>query len=213
MNSGFPFEVHVQKEDFKFAASHFVAYEGYRERIHGHNYKVGVRLLGEKIQQDGYLLDFGDVKKAVRALCKSWNEHFICPMNSNVLQIQKFHYPPEENSDEEPNHLRLICEDGSMFTFPTSDCLLLPIVHATTEEMSVYIFCQILEALKKNNVNLQDRGIHVLEITVQEAVGQESVFRCGVGETNVLERFLPKGGVVRTCDDFKIDFCPCCRKK
>ena len=65
----------MQKEDFKFNASHFVAFKGYRERLHGHNYKVGVRLMGERIQHDGYLLDFGDVKKAVRKLCKSWNEY------------------------------------------------------------------------------------------------------------------------------------------
>lgn len=41
------FEVFVGKEDFKFSCSHFVAFDGYRERLHGHNYSVGVRLTGQ----------------------------------------------------------------------------------------------------------------------------------------------------------------------
>ena len=41
------FEVYVDKEDFKFHAAHFMAYDGYRERLHGHNYQVGVRMKGE----------------------------------------------------------------------------------------------------------------------------------------------------------------------
>ena len=189
-SGGLPFEVHVQKEDFKFAASHFVAFKGYRERIHGHNYRVGVRLLGERIQSDGYLLDFGDVKKAVRKLCKSWNEHFICPMNSDVLKIDEFSLGEEEGNV----HMRLICEDNSVFVFPKSDCLLLPITHATTEEMSVYIWVKVLEMLEDNSVYLSSRGIKTMEITVQEAVGQESVFRCDVDEEgDVLARYLPRG--------------------
>ena len=30
----------------QFNAAHFVAFEGYRERLHGHNYHVSVRLIG-----------------------------------------------------------------------------------------------------------------------------------------------------------------------
>ncbi|CAN0414175.1 unnamed protein product, partial [Laminaria digitata] len=41
------FEVFVGKEDFKFSSSHFVAFDGFRERLHGHNYTCTVRLKGE----------------------------------------------------------------------------------------------------------------------------------------------------------------------
>lgn len=195
-----PFEVHVQKEDFKFNASHFVAFRGYRERIHGHNYKVGVRLIGERIQHDGYLLDFGDVKKAVRKLCKSWNEYFICPLLSDVIRI-------EEVDLSGVPHMQLTCEDNSLFVFPKSDCLCLPISHATTEEMSVYIWWKVRDMLKDNDVDLSKRGIRTMEITVQEAVGQESVFRCDVGyEGDVLKRYIPIGGepglFVKACREF-----------
>lgn len=46
-----------------------------RERLHGHNYTMAVKLTGrDTVEADGYLMDFGDIKKAARALCKSLNE-------------------------------------------------------------------------------------------------------------------------------------------
>ena len=38
------YQVYIAKDDFSFNAAHFIAYDGFRERIHGHNYKVGVSL-------------------------------------------------------------------------------------------------------------------------------------------------------------------------
>ena len=35
------------KEKFKFNAAHFIAYKGFREMLHGHNYKVGVKIKRE----------------------------------------------------------------------------------------------------------------------------------------------------------------------
>ena len=46
-NSQDMFDVFVAKEDFKFSSSHFVAYDGFRERLHGHNYSCSIRLKGE----------------------------------------------------------------------------------------------------------------------------------------------------------------------
>ena len=40
------FEVVVDKDDLKFNCAHFVAYNGFRERLHGHNYNVVVKLVG-----------------------------------------------------------------------------------------------------------------------------------------------------------------------
>ena len=60
------YEVQVKSERFKFNAAHFVAFPGYRERLHGHNYTCSVRVFGPLSEHDGYVLDFGDVKKATR---------------------------------------------------------------------------------------------------------------------------------------------------
>ncbi|GMH61464.1 hypothetical protein TrRE_jg1706, partial [Triparma retinervis] len=83
------FSVTVAKEDFKFNLAHFVAYPGFRERLHGHNYTLSITLLSPNpmLQSDGYVVDFGVVKKSVRAVCKSLNERVIIPTNSDVISI------------------------------------------------------------------------------------------------------------------------------
>jgi 6-pyruvoyl-tetrahydropterin synthase len=58
-------------------------------RLHGHNYTVGVRLEAEGVRHDGYVMDFGDIKKVARKLCKELNELFLCPERSDVMEISK----------------------------------------------------------------------------------------------------------------------------
>lgn len=170
------FEVFVSQDTFKFNAAHFVAFQGYRERLHGHNYRVGVRLLGQRqIGADGYLIDFGNVKKITKQVCKRLNEHFLCPMYSNVLTITTS--PPDlSESSSSSSSVHIECSvDGSKFVFPAGDCAMLPIAHATAEELAIYLYAEILNGL--NAGYLLQRGIHTMEVTVAEAVGQEAVFR------------------------------------
>lgn len=162
------FKVHVDKDTFKFNAAHFVAYSGFRERLHGHNYRVAVQLLGHrKIGPDGYVIDFGCIKKVTKDVCKELNEHFLCPSLSDVIAIS-VGAPFEES-------VTLTCEDGSVFVFPQSDVAMLPIVHATTEELAIYLWGRILQGLDANY--LIKRGIHTMEVTVAEAPGQDATFR------------------------------------
>ena len=162
------FEVFVSKDTFKFNAAHFVAFPGFRERLHGHNYRVSVRLHGTRsIGTDGYLIDFGDVKAVVKRVCKDLNEHFLCPMYSDVLQI---------TVRDDECVVSIDCEDGSHFSFPAGDCAMLPIVHATAEELSIYLYGEILNRLDATFLTEQ-RGIHTMEVTVAEAPGQEATFR------------------------------------
>lgn len=164
------FEVNVSNDTFKFNAAHFVAYTGFRERLHGHNYKLSVRLLGSRsIGQDGYVLDFGDVKAATKDVCKSLNEYFLCPMYSTAIQVK------ECVNDSGNETLRLFCEDGAEFIFPKADCAMLPIVHSTAEELAVFTWGKIL--LKLDPDYLLKRGIHTMEVTCAEATGQEAIFR------------------------------------
>ena len=70
------------------------------------------------------------------------------------------------------------CEDGSMFVFPRQDCLLLPIMHSTAEELAVYLYGKILSKLDARY--LHQRGVTAMEVTVSEAVGQDATFRCPI---------------------------------
>lgn len=163
------FEVFVEKDTFKFNAAHFVAFEGYRERLHGHNYRVGVRLQGNRthIGPDGYVIDYGNIKKVCKDICKDLNEHFLCPMYSDVLHIVQ---------NTETGVVRIECAvDGTHFEFPAADCKMLPIMHATTEELAIYLWSQVVERLDAGY--LKARGMSSLELTVAEAPGQQATFR------------------------------------
>lgn len=155
------FEIYVCKETFKFNAAHFIAYPGFRERLHGHNYRVSVRIEGP-VGRDGYVVDFGDIKRATRDLCKGLNERLMVPMKSDVLDIRV------ENAQ-----VHMTCEDRTTFSFPEDDCAFLPIVHSSAEELAEYLGGQLLAALPL----LVDRGITVLEVGVAEAPGQEARYR------------------------------------
>ncbi|RLN96832.1 hypothetical protein BBJ28_00017631, partial [Nothophytophthora sp. Chile5] len=75
------FKVHVSKDYMKFNAAHFIAY-----KLHGHNYRVAVTITGA-VGPDGYVVDFGEIKKISRVICKDLNESFLVPMNSDSLKI------------------------------------------------------------------------------------------------------------------------------
>lgn len=189
------FEVYVAKQNFKFHAAHFVAFRGFRERLHGHNYQLAVRLIGSRhICNDGYVLDYGDVKRLARKVCKSLDEHFLCPMYSDVMKITQ----TQTFNEDCGGSIEIECEDGAKFVFPKKDCVLLPIVHATTEELAIYIWGRLLSELDTKMI--LDRGIHTMEITVAEATGQEAVFRREIPEVSTEEARLEEGSVfdVRT---------------
>ena len=183
------FEVFVAKDTFKFNAAHFVAFRGYRERLHGHNYTVSVRIQGARtyIGPDGYVIDYGNIKKVCKDVCKDLNEHFLCPIHADVLKIS--HLPGNQM-------VRIDCvEDGTYFEFPIGDVKFLPLVHATTEELAVYLWSRIMEQL--DAPYLLQRGITSMELTVAEAPGQQATFRHAVQAATLdVRAFIQKGPVV-----------------
>jgi len=162
------FEVYVSKADFKFNCAHFIAFRGFRERLHGHNYSVAVKVTGQShVGSDGYVMDFGDIKKATRALCKELNEYFICPANSDVMSVE-----------EQGTQICLTCEDGATFSFPKTDVAMLPLVHSSAEEMCHYLWCRLVRTIGLEQLRI--RGIKALEVSVAEAPAQQATFRSAV---------------------------------
>jgi len=181
------FEIFVCKDNFKFHASHFVAFPGFRERLHGHSYRASVKLLGShQIGRDGYVVDFGCVKSVAKDVCKKMNEYFLVPTLSEVLDITVHEDKDEEGNgkvvcgevntgNKYPGSVVVKCEDGSTFTFPRQDCLLLPIMHSSAEELAIYIYGELVAGLDADY--LIKRGVTMMEVTVSEAVGQDATFR------------------------------------
>jgi len=164
--------VQVNSQDFKFSCAHFVAFQGFRERLHGHNYTVEVRLFG-KLCDDGYVIDFGDVKKIVKEACKDLNEYFLVPMKSDVIDINTV--PHTRDGVTVGEQIELRTEDGSFFSIPASDCKCLPIRHVTAEELAEYLWDDVVQRLTMEF--LCRRGIRTMEISVAERPIQRALYK------------------------------------
>jgi 6-pyruvoyltetrahydropterin/6-carboxytetrahydropterin synthase len=151
------YSVVVTKDYLKFSAAHFIAYPGFRERLHGHNYQLTVRVEAE-LGADGYVLDFGVVKRCAKALCDELDERVIVPGESDCVTVRVAHGTVE-----------MITEDGDRFLYPEGDCRVLPIVHSSAEELAAHL----LERLRVELAHeVPARTIRVLEVGVAEAPGQ-----------------------------------------
>ncbi len=154
------FKVHVTKDYLKFNAAHFIAYPGFRELLHGHNYRVSVDIEGA-LGAQGYVVDFGIVKKAARAICDRINEHTIVPMQSDCLTIR-----------DEGEQTVVVYEEDE-FRFPTKDVIKLPIVHSSAEELARYFAGELLRELAEVGV----AGLRSIEIGIAETPGQAAYYR------------------------------------
>ena len=155
------FSIWVAKENLKFSAAHFIAYPGFREPLHGHNYQIGVRVEG-RLAATGYVLDFGLIKRLTKEIADRLDEHTIIPMNSDCLRVVR-----------EQGQI-IVHYDKDYFAFPATDVALLPIVHSSAEELARFIWNELHAALGARSA-LGD--IVSLEISVAESPGQAAIFR------------------------------------
>jgi dihydroneopterin triphosphate aldolase (PTPS-III) / 6-pyruvoyltetrahydropterin synthase len=162
------FSIHVTKENLKFSAAHFIAYPGFREPLHGHNYQVGVRVAG-RLAETGYVLDFGLIKRLTKELADRLDERTILPANSECLTVA---------SEAGQVH---VTYESDRFSFPAADVVLLPIAHSSAEELARYLWQELRDALA-------ERGAlgHIIsmEISVAEGPGQAALYQEEIPDAN-----------------------------
>jgi 6-pyruvoyl-tetrahydropterin synthase len=154
------FRVHVTKDYLKFSAAHFIAYPGFREALHGHNYRVSIEARGA-LGAQGYVVDFGVVKRIARRLCERLDETTLIPVNSDCLKV------------EEVGESVVVRYERDEFRFPRSDVTLLPIVHTSVEELSRYLAGELRSELEAEGVD----GVTGIEVGVEESFGQAAYCR------------------------------------
>lgn len=88
------FEVTVQQT---FAAGHALRnYHGKCENVHGHNYRVEVKVQGERLDSTGLLVDFVELKRVMREVIEYLDHRFINDLapfdevNPSAENIAKF---------------------------------------------------------------------------------------------------------------------------
>jgi dihydroneopterin triphosphate aldolase (PTPS-III) / 6-pyruvoyltetrahydropterin synthase len=155
------FSIHVAKENLKFSAAHFIAYPGFREPLHGHNYQVGIKVEG-RLAVNGYVLDFGLIKKLTRQIVERLDEHTIIPAQSDCLEIR-----------QQDGQVSVVYE-GDRFVFPAADVALLPIMHSSAEELARFIWTELYGELTRREAL---GNVSAIEVSVAEGPGQAAIYR------------------------------------
>jgi 6-pyruvoyltetrahydropterin/6-carboxytetrahydropterin synthase len=154
------FRVHVTKDYLKFSAAHFIAYPGFREHLHGHNYRVSIAVQGP-LGPQGYVVDFGVVKRIARRLCDRLDGKTLIPAQSDCLEVR------------EDGARVTVRYERDEFAFPIADVILLPIVHSSAEELARYLTGELRRELAAEGIGT----ITAVEVGVEESVGQSAHYR------------------------------------
>jgi 6-pyruvoyltetrahydropterin/6-carboxytetrahydropterin synthase len=155
------YRVDVTKEQFVFSAAHFITFAGdICERLHGHNYGVRASVEGP-LDQNRYVVDFIALRDAVLAETTKLDHHVILPADHAEIKVT--------NDDKETT----ATFRDRRWVFPNEDCVILPVINTTAEEIARVIAERVME---------QTRGkfsetLTWIEVAVDENHGQWGVCR------------------------------------
>jgi 6-pyruvoyltetrahydropterin/6-carboxytetrahydropterin synthase len=156
-----PFQIHIAKHYLGFSAAHFITYDGHKcETLHGHNYRVRLRLEAA-LDENHYVIDFTRVKKLMKQLCDALDHRMLLPLHNTILELEQ----TPESVTVRYKHRR--------FVFPHEDVLLLPLPNTTAEMLAQYLCGQALPALHQ----MSAAPLKFVEVEVEEAPGQAAVYR------------------------------------
>ncbi len=122
--------IRVTDPKMGFSSAHFVFTSEEYESLHGHNYTVEVIIEGS-LDEYGMLLDFRQVKHEVARVCKSIDHKILLPGISPHLSIV-----------EEGGQVVVSVLDRR-YSFPVSDCIILPIKATTAELLAEFLHKEI----------------------------------------------------------------------
>jgi len=125
--------LYIDKESHKFSAAHYTIFSATeRERLHGHNYSVSVKIVAP-MGENGFAADYNVYKARISALCATLDEYTLLAGASPYQQI----------TDE--GDCYRVAFGGQAMLFLRSDTQVLPIRNATVEEFSRYLLQRLLE--------------------------------------------------------------------
>lgn len=154
------FKVAVAKEDFVFAAAHFITFAGHRcETLHGHNYRTGVKIEGGLEKDSWFVVDFSAVKQLMRRLTDELDHRVLLPRDNPKLTIA-----------EENGSVRVAFDGQPRYLFPARDCVILPIANTTVEMLAKYLAGRVRNELGALHLT-------AIEIEVEENFGQSASYR------------------------------------
>jgi len=150
------YSVQVTKDYLVFSAAHFITFDGdHCERLHGHNYRVCVDVIGP-LDENHYVIDFIALRDELRSITESLDHHMLVPTQHPMLDVV--------TSGES---VQITFRDRR-WVFPRLDCVLLDIANTTTELLARHIGGRVLEGLERRDLDPPQSMI----VAVDENEGQ-----------------------------------------
>ncbi len=163
------FSVRLEKEEFIFAAAHFITFDGdVCEPIHGHNYGVFAELEGP-LDDNRYVVDFIAARKLLRGLLDQLDHHVMLPLGHPRIKL--------EVGDREVT-ARFA---DRRWVFPRSECALLPVENTTAEEIAAWVGRELRDQLRAQSVELSRVRLGIDECHGQWGIWEWRAPVSGVG--------------------------------
>jgi len=130
--------------------------DGTKERLHGHNYFLALRLDLSDVSF-AKLLPFGVIKKELGALCQEWKERTLLAVENPFYELV--------SDDGKEIEFRLC---GARYVLPREDVLLLPVDNISVESLSFHLAQELAHRLAP----IMGEVVTGLELDVSEVPGQ-----------------------------------------
>lgn len=156
------FSVRVTKDHLVFSAAHFITFNGtICERLHGHNWRVAVEVDGP-LDENRYVFDFIALRDAIQKLVLELDHRVLLPMQHAAIRVVADDREVTATFEER------------RWVFPREDCILLPVINTTAEEIAHWMGLQLRDVIRGQS----GHRVHALRVEVEENFGQWA--RCQV---------------------------------
>jgi len=162
--------IYVGGDRVKFSCGHMTIFpDGTKEKLHGHNFNVGVAIFLRDIEPESFL-DLKIVRKHINAQCDAWDERVLLPGKSPYFEVVK------ENGAEVE---LLLCR--KRYVFPSDEVILLPVTNVIVETLAVEFGQSLIASL---GPILRRDVVDGVDVTVSEAPGQGGLYHWDWNSSN-----------------------------
>ena len=136
----------------RFSASHFIPGHDKCGRLHGHSYVLHLVLQGD-IGDNGMIMDFVDLKKALKTMVDELDHRVLLPGRSSRVKI-------EQGSEVE------VLVGSKRYVFPAEDVVILDVAQCSAEEMAAMMLERLVAEIDFTP------NVHMIEVGLDEERGQ-----------------------------------------
>jgi 6-pyruvoyltetrahydropterin/6-carboxytetrahydropterin synthase len=128
------YQIKIFKESAHFNAAHFTIFENARERLHGHDYFLSIKIESQLNPKYGVCLNYSELKFFLSRITHELDEYLLLPKLSPKLLIQK-------NGD----NIEFYYNKIDFYSIPEKDVKLLPLVNISSECLLEWSYEKLIE--------------------------------------------------------------------